>query len=239
MHNKKPRIARKGVGRSSAAFLSGESSEMEGSKVVHSTPSFNETVEFLRLGEEASGNSFSSLIGDAAPSGTSTGSGATDITNLNIPPPISIFGDTSPPSSSGRVIVQGFSVIIGFFTQDLQESLSEVIDTPQLLLILFLLFIVWKISSDKFLEWFTTAEKPNSLKTIIYQLEWRDDVVNWIYFVSYVIVYLLFGYLSRLIFTTASDFGFTFTELILLTILAMPFMYDVYRKAYIDILSHS
>ena len=200
---------------------------MEGSKRTAVMSTFFETAELISIGQDAQNSSI--FIGDST---------APNIQELNIPQPITIFGSSSSPSSTSRVIFQGFSVIIGFFTQDLQVALSEEVDTATLLLLLFLLFIVWKVASDKFLEWFIDNENPSSMKNFDYQLEWRDDVVNWIYFVSYVIVYLLFGYLSRLIFSTASDFGFTFNELVLLTAIAIPFLVDIYRKAWTDIIAH-
>lgn len=141
-----------------------------------------------------------------------------------VPPPvITLFGNNSP-SSTTNVIVRAFAVIIGFLSQDYLDALLEEVDGLQVFVLISLSLVIWKFISDPLREWIRKTVNDKGMG-------WRDEMIDLIDYGSYIVMFIVFGYFGRIIFQYASDIGVNIIELNLIGIIAVIYLYDIYRRA--------
>lgn len=147
-------------------------------------------------------------------------------------PPIVMFGSESSPASMSVVIFKAFAIIIGFISQEYLDTLLKMVDGVQIFIVMFLILVIWKIISDPVTNWI--------IKNVHDAGEgWRDDLINLIFFFSYLLVFIVFGYFSRIVFTFATAFGFDIVSITLRGIIAIVYVYDIYRTASTEIFAKS
>jgi len=141
-----------------------------------------------------------------------------------VPPPVvTLFGSNSP-SSTSNVIVKAFAVIIGFISQDYLDALLEEVDGLSIFILIALLLVIWKFISDPAREWIRWNVEDKGMG-------WRDELIDIVDYISYIVMFIVFGYFGRIVFQYAKDIGVNITELNLIGIIAVIYLYDIYRRA--------
>ncbi len=146
-------------------------------------------------------------------------------------PYMSMMGSGSP-SSTALIIYKAYSVLIGFFSQEYLNALLEEVDGLDIFVFMIALLAIWKYVSDPARKWVMQSVYDGGLG-------WRDNLLNIIDFMSYLVVYVVFGYFGRVIFSHASDFGHNIEEITLIGFAAAIYAYDIYRFVRIEVACHS
>lgn len=146
-------------------------------------------------------------------------------------PHISMWGSGNP-SSTVLIIYKAYAVIIGFYAQEYLKTLLEEVDGLDIFVFMIALLAIWKYISDPTREWILRSVHDGGYG-------WKDNLLNIIEFLSYLVVYVVFGYFGRILFAHANNVGVNITEITLIGFAGAIYAYDIYRFASIEVASHS
>jgi len=136
---------------------------------------------------------------------------------------VTLFGGSSP-SSTSTVFAQMIGVIIGLISRDYINLLLTYVDGLEILVLMSLALIIWKLISDPIREWLRYTKHVEGIG-------FRDELVDIIDYGSYIVVFVVIGYFGRVITDYVNNIGISLTELNLLGIIGVIYIYDFYASA--------